>query len=169
MDYNIIKESNFEPKILIEKEAYDLPMPHYQTKGSSGMDLYAHLTEEHFYIEGGKKVNKAIKIYPQNSFLVPTGVRISIPEGFEGQVRSRSGLALKNKISVLNSPGTIDSDYTGEIKVILYNHGDEAFVIKRGNRIAQLVFSPIVKFKFKLVESLNETERGSGGFGSTGF
>lgn len=129
--------------------------PSYQSSGSSGMDVRAHLSE-------------SLVIKPGRSALVPTGLYLEIPSGYEVQVRSRSGLALKNCIMVLNSPGTIDSDYRGEIKVILMNLSSEDFVINNNDRIAQLVLSRYEKAELVLSDQLEETERGSGGFGSTG-
>ena len=129
--------------------------PSYQSSGSSGMDVRAHLSE-------------SLVIKPGRSALVPTGLYLEIPSGYEVQVRSRSGLALKNGIMVLNSPGTIDSDYRGEIKVILMNLSSEDFVINNNDRIAQLVLSRYEKAELVFSDQLEETERGSGGFGSTG-
>lgn len=129
--------------------------PSYQSSGSSGMDVRAHLSE-------------SLVIKPGRSVLVPTGLYLEIPSGYEVQIRSRSGLALKNGIMVLNSPGTIDSDYRGEIKVILMNLSSEDFVINNNDRIAQLVLSRYEKAELVLSDQLEETERGSGGFGSTG-
>lgn len=134
----------------------DLPLPLYSTNGSAGMDIVAHL-EKPLRIESGKTV------------LVPTGLAIAVPDGFECQVRSRSGLAAKHGIFALNSPGTIDSDYRGEIKVILSNFGENTFEINNGDRIAQLVVAKYEKVEWQLSESLDETERGEGGFGSTGI
>lgn len=135
--------------------ARDIPSPQYMTEGSSGMDLYA-------------AIDKQITIEPGQTCLVDTGVQIAIPEGYEGQIRPRSGLALKYGITVLNSPGTIDSDYRGEIKIILINLGKEPYIIKRGERIAQIVFQSITKASLEEVEDLPCTERGDGGFGHTG-
>ena len=129
--------------------------PSYQSPGSSGMDVRAHLSE-------------SLVIKPGRSALVPTGLYLEIPSGYEVQVRSRSGLALKNGIIVLNSPGTIDSDYRGEIKVILMNLSSEDFIINDNDRIAQLVLSKYEKAELVLSDELDQTERGSGGFGSTG-
>ncbi|MFR7349102.1 dUTP diphosphatase [Peptoniphilus sp.] len=129
--------------------------PSYATHGSSGMDLRANLDED-LVIESGEIE------------LVPTGIFIEIPEGYEGQVRARSGLALKYGISLPNGIGTIDSDYRGELKVILINHGKEDFVIKNGDRIAQIVFIKYEKAELEIVDSLESTDRSSGGFGSTG-
>lgn len=134
----------------------DLPLPEYKTEGSSGIDLYANL-------------DSSITIKQFGRVLVPTGIYVSIPKGYEGQIRARSGLALKHGISLANGIGTIDSDYRGEIKVILINFGDDPFIIEKGDRIGQLVFLKYETVKFKLVEKLDETERGSGGFGHTGF
>lgn len=130
-------------------------LPAYETTGSAGMDLRANLKQ-------------AIHLQPRERVLVPTGLKIQLPEGYEAQVRPRSGLALKEGITVLNSPGTIDSDYTGEIGVILINHGKLAFIIQNGDRIAQLVFQKVEQAEFEVVDSLEETQRGEGGFGSTG-
>tara|TARA_B100001750_G_C15203582_1_gene444713 strand:+ start:10 stop:447 length:438 start_codon:yes stop_codon:yes gene_type:complete len=142
-------------KILIKKLNSKVKLPSYKTDGSSGMDLMAF-------------IDKPITILPQKSELIPTGLSIAIPNDTEVQVRPRSGLAVKNNISVLNTPGTIDSDYRGEIKVILYNHGNKEFVVKNEDRIAQMVLMPIIKASFEEVENLPETIRGEGGFGSTG-
>ena len=142
-------------KILIKKLNSRVKLPKYKTDGSSGMDLMALL-------------DKPISIMPQKSELIPTGLSIAIPDNTEIQIRPRSGLAAKNNISVLNTPGTIDSDYRGELKIILYNHGSKEFVVKNEDRIAQMVLVPIIKATFKVVEELPETIRGAGGFGSTG-
>ena len=142
-------------KILIKKLNSKVKLPKYKTDGSSGMDLMAFLS-------------KPISIMPQKSELIPTGLTIAIPNNTEVQIRPRSGLAAKNNISVLNTPGTIDSDYRGELKVILYNHGSEEFVVNNDDRIAQMVVVPIIKATFEEVENLPETIRGEGGFGSTG-
>ena len=142
-------------KVLIKKLSHKAQVPIYKTEGSSGMDLMA-LTED------------KIVIKPNKSTLVPTGLSIAIPNDTEIQIRPRSGLAAKSSISVLNTPGTIDSDYRGELKVILFNHGDKEFIINNGDRIAQMVLVPILKVQFEEVQDLPETIRGSGGFGSTG-
>jgi len=135
---------------------YDgLPLPEYKTDGSSGLDLLAAIERE-------------ITISPKERALIPTGIQISVPHGFEGQVRPRSGLALREGIAILNAPGTIDSDYRGEIQVILYNTHSEAFTVTRGMRIAQLVVAPVVKARLVLADKLNPTTRGAGGFGHTG-
>ena len=142
-------------KILVKKINPKVKLPSYKTDGSSGMDLMAFL-------------DKPISILPKKSELVPTGLFIAIPDNTEVQIRPRSGLAVKNNISVLNTPGTIDSDYRGELKVILYNHGNQKFVVKNEDRIAQMVLMPIIKASFEEVENLPKTIRGEGGFGSTG-
>lgn len=132
-----------------------LSLPSYATENSAGMDLMANIEESYI-------------LHPFERTLVPTGISISLPKETEAQIRPRSGLAHKNGITVLNSPGTIDSDYRGEIKVLLVNLGKEAFTIEKGMRIAQMVISPVIKAEIKLVASLSDTERGDGGFGSTG-
>lgn len=137
--------------------AKDLPAPEYATAGAAGMDLVAAVPAD-----------EPMKIAPRGRAAVPTGLVFAIPQGFEGQIRPRSGLALKNGVSVLNAPGTIDSDYRGEVKVILVNTSDEVFEISRGARIAQIVFARVEQMKLQEVQSLDETARGSGGFGSTG-
>ena len=142
-------------KILIKKLNSKVKLPSYKTDGSSGMDLMAF-------------IDKPITILPQKSELIPTGLSIAIPNDTEVQVRPRSGLAVKNNISVLNTPGTVDSDYRGEIKVILYNHGNKEFIVNNDDRIAQMVLVPLIKANFEEVENLPETIRGEGGFGSTG-
>lgn len=142
-------------KVLIKKLSHKAQIPIYKTEGSSGMDLMA-LTED------------KIVIKPNKSALVPTGLSVAIPNDTEIQIRPRSGLAAKSSISVLNTPGTIDSDYRGELKVILFNHGDKEFIINNGDRIAQMVLVPILKVQFEEVQDLPKTIRGSGGFGSTG-
>tara|TARA_B100001996_G_scaffold351909_1_gene312278 strand:+ start:15 stop:452 length:438 start_codon:yes stop_codon:yes gene_type:complete len=142
-------------KVLIKKLNSKAQIPKYKTEGSSGMDLMA-------------LVENPIKIKPNESALIPTGISIAIPKDSEVQIRPRSGLAAKSSISVLNAPGTIDSDYRGEIKIILFNHGKEEFIINNNDRIAQMVLMPILKIKFEEVEDLPTTLRGSGGFGSTG-
>ncbi len=137
--------------------AGDLPLPVYETTGSAGMDLRAAVPEE-----------APITLQPGARALIPAGFAIGLPEGYEAQVRPRSGLALKHGVTCLNSPGTIDSDYRGEVGVILINHGAEPFVIQRGERIAQMIVSPVVQSSWIEVETLDETARGAGGFGSTG-
>ena len=142
-------------KILIKRLSKQVSLPKYETSGSSGMDLAAN-------------IDTNINIDPGKSAIIPTGLALSIPKGFEVQIRPRSGLAAKQKISVLNTPGTIDADYRGEIKVILINLGHEPFKVEKGLRIAQMVVCPIVQAQLKEVDDLSETERGKGGFGSTG-
>ncbi len=142
-------------KVLIKKLNSKVQLPKYKTDGSSGMDLMAF-------------IENSIKIKPQKSALIPTGISIAIPEDTEVQIRPRSGLAAKSNISVLNTPGTIDSDYRGEIKIILFNHGKDEFIINNKDRIAQMILMPIIKAEFEEVEDLPKTLRGSGGFGSTG-
>ena len=142
-------------EILIKRLSKNIPLPKYETSGSSGMDLAAN-------------IEKSVKIEPGKMSVIPTGISLSIPQNFEMQIRPRSGLAAKNQISVLNTPGTIDADYRGEIKVILINLGDKTFVVEKGARIAQMVLCPVVKAELREVDSLETTKRGSGGFGSTG-
>ncbi len=142
-------------KVLFKRLNPKAQIPKYKTDGSSGLDLMA-------------LIENPIKIKPQESILIPTGISIALPQDTEIQIRPRSGLAAKSSISVLNTPGTIDSDYRGEIKVILFNHGKEEFVINNNDRIAQMVLVPILKIEFEEVDNLPETIRGSGGFGSTG-
>ena len=142
-------------KILIKKTSKEVITPKYKTDGSSGVDLSAFLDKE-------------VVIKPNSSELIPTGLQVAIPEELEIQIRPRSGLAAKESIGVLNSPGTIDSDYRGELKIILFNHGNKDFIINNGDRIAQMVLVPIVKMEFEEVDSLPNTVRGQGGFGSTG-
>ena len=143
-------------EILIKRLSKDIPLPKYETDGSSGLDLSANIDQK-------------IEIMPGKSEIIPTGLSIAIPENFEIQIRPRSGLAAKNQITVLNTPGTIDADYRGELRVILINLGKKSFFIEKGLRIAQMVLCPIVKAKLKEVENLDGTDRGSGGFGSTGI
>ena len=135
----------------------DLPLPAYETAQAAGMDLRAAVPED-----------APVVLQPGARHAVPTGLAFALPEGFEGQVRPRSGLAARHGITCLNTPGTIDADYRGEVKVILVNLGEEAFTIRRGDRIAQLVVAPVVQAAWTEVESLDETARGAGGFGSTG-
>ena len=142
-------------KILIKRLSKEVSLPKYETSGSSGMDLSAN-------------IDAKIDIEPGKTVIIPTGLALSIPKGFEVQIRPRSGLAAKQKISVLNTPGTIDSDYRGEIKVILINLSQESFKVEKGLRIAQMVVCPVVQAQLKEVNDLNETARGEGGFGSTG-
>ena len=137
--------------------AEGLPLPAYETAGAAGMDLRAAVPED-----------QPITLHPGDRVMAPTGLCIALPPGFEAQVRPRSGLAAKSGITCLNTPGTIDGDYRGEVKVILINLGPENFVVRRGDRIAQMVIAPVVQASWREVESLDETERGAGGFGSTG-
>ena len=142
-------------KVLIKKLKSSVKLPSYKTYGASGMDLMAF-------------IEKPINLKPGKSCLVPTGLTVAFPEKYEIQIRPRSGLAAKNSISVLNTPGTIDSDYRGEIKIILFNHGKENFKINKNDRVAQMVLTPIIKMELEEIDELPETVRGDGGFGSTG-
>ena len=135
-----------------------LPLPRQQTSGAAGVDLAAALAE-----------GETLELAPGRRAIVPTGLRIALPEGYEAQVRPRSGVAANHGVTVLNSPGTVDADYRGEIKVILINHGEAPFSIRRGDRIAQLVVAPVSAVVFSETERLDETERGAGGHGSTGI
>ena len=137
------------------ENAGDLPVPHYQTEHSAGVDLYAAVDDEVLLEAGTWK-------------LIPTGVSVAIPEGYEGQVRPRSGLALKHGIGMLNAPGTIDADYRGEIGIILFNFSGRSFTIRRGDRIAQMVFAKLARVTLETADALSETKRGAGGFGHTG-
>ena len=143
-------------EILIKRLSKNIPLPKYKTEGSSGMDLSANIEKE-------------IEIAPGESSIISTGLAVSIPKNFEIQIRPRSGLAAKNQISVLNTPGTIDADYRGELKVILINLGKNIFKVEKGLRIAQMVLCPVIKATLKEVDILEETKRGIGGFGSTGI
>tara|TARA_B000000565_G_C23652569_1_gene327239 strand:+ start:54 stop:491 length:438 start_codon:yes stop_codon:yes gene_type:complete len=142
-------------KVLIKRLDKAVKLPEYKSDGASGIDLMAF-------------VKDSIKVKPQTSTLIPTGISLAFSNNYEIQIRPRSGLALRNNISVLNTPGTVDSDYRGEIKVIIYNHGNEDFVINNGDRIAQMVLSPVIKINFEETNNLPDTVRGQGGFGSTG-
>lgn len=146
-------EKNFY--IVRTDDAKDLPLPKYMSDGAAGMDIYANVHTDTVVDVGEIK-------------LIPTGIRIALPQGYEAQIRPRSGLALKNGITMVNTPGTIDSDYRGEIGVIIINHGHEPFTIKRGDRIAQMVINKYEHVCWTETDSLNETERGSGGFGHSG-
>ena len=141
-------------KILVKKFDKNIELPIYKTSGSSGMDLVAY-------------VKSKIIIKPGKTAMVPTGIAVAIPKNYEIQIRPRSGLAAKKCISVLNTPGTIDSDYRGEIKIILINLGKRSFIVKSGDRVAQMILSPVAKGKLRVVKKLPETVRGKGGFGST--
>tara|TARA_B110001452_G_scaffold131267_1_gene109053 strand:- start:164 stop:601 length:438 start_codon:yes stop_codon:yes gene_type:complete len=142
-------------KVLIKKLKPDVELPSYKTSGASGMDLMAFL--EH-----------PIKLAPNSSCLVPTGLSVAFLEDYEIQIRPRSGLAAKSSITVLNTPGTIDSDYRGEIKIILFNHGNKEFIINNKDRVAQMVLTPVIKIKLEETKDLPDTIRGKDGFGSTG-
>jgi len=142
-------------KVQIKKLDPSVKLPTYKTDGASGMDLMAFIKEP-------------ITVKPKTSELIPTGLSVAFSKNYEIQIRPRSGLAAKNNISVLNTPGTIDSDYRGELKVIIFNHGDENFIIENGDRIAQMVLTPVLKIELQETKTLTETIRGEGGFGSTG-
>ena len=142
-------------KILVKKFDKDIKLPTYNTSASSGMDLVAYIKNK-------------IAINPGATAIIPTGIAVAIPKNYEMQIRPRSGLASKNSISVLNTPGTIDSDYRGEIKIILINLSKKSFIVKSGDRVAQMILCPIAKGKLKEVKNLPKTMRGKGGFGSTG-
>lgn len=155
--YNNLEQ--VKPLIAVEKLPHfgDLDLPKYETNQSAGMDLRAAITDgEH------------IDILPGRRALIPTGLKIALPNGYEAQIRPRSGLALKNGITCLNSPGTIDADYRGEVGIILVNHGWETFRIKRGDRVAQMIIAPVTQAAWLEVDELDQTDRGEGGFGSTG-
>ena len=142
-------------KVLIKKLDPAVKLPAYKTNGASGMDLMAFIKEP-------------VSVKPKTSNLISTGLSVAFSEDYEIQIRPRSGLAAKNNISVLNTPGTVDSDYRGEIKVIIYNHGSENFIINNGDRIAQMILTPVIKMELEETNNLPETLRGEGGFGSTG-
>ena len=142
-------------KVLVKRLNSKVQLPAYKTSGASGMDLMAFIPQP-------------IKLPPNSSCLVPTGLSVAFSDSYELQIRPRSGLAAKNQVTVLNTPGTIDSDYRGEIKVILFNHGKEEFIINNKDRIAQMILAPIVKISLDETDDLPETLRGEGGFGSTG-
>ena len=142
-------------KVLVKKLNPKVQLPTYKTEGSSGMDVMAF-------------IENSVKIAPNSSALIPTGISIAIPSDVEIQIRPRSGLAAKSNISILNTPGTIDSDYRGELKVILFNHGSKEFIINNQDRIAQMILMPVLKIDFEEIDDLPETVRGSGGVGSTG-
>jgi dUTP pyrophosphatase len=147
-----------EPVVSVQRLPHgrDLPLPAYATAQSAGLDLMAAVASD-------------VTLAPGARQLIPTGLAIALPPGYEAQVRPRSGLALKHGVTVLNSPGTIDADYRGEVQVLLVNHGAQPFVIRRGDRIAQMVVAPVTRIAWSIVERLDETERGSGGYGSTGI
>ena len=142
-------------KVLLKKLNPDVQLPVYKTSGASGVDLMAFLEEP-------------IKLAPNSSCLIPTGLAVAFSEDYELQIRPRSGLAAKNSITVLNTPGTIDSDYRGEIKIIRFNHGGKEFIINNKDRVAQMILTPVVKMKLQEIDDLPSTIRGEGGFGSTG-
>ncbi len=142
-------------KVLIKKLNPAVEIPEYKTSGASGMDLNAF-------------VEKPVTIKSKTSTLIPTGLSVAFSEDYEIQIRPRSGLAVKNNITILNTPGTIDSDYRGEIKVLIFNHGNADFIINNGDRIAQMILSPVVKIDLEVINDLPETIRGEDGFGSTG-
>ena len=142
-------------KVQIKKLDPSVKLPAYKTDGASGMDLMAFIKE-------------SITVKPKTSELIPTGLSVAFSKNYEIQIRPRSGLAAKNNISVLNTPGTIDSDYRGELKVIIFNHGEENFIIQNEDRIAQMVLTPVLKIELQETKTLAETIRGKGGFGSTG-
>ncbi len=150
-----MNENPLTIRIAREPGCEDLPLPSYATLHAAGMDLSAAVTDP-------------LTVAPGARCLVPTGLRIALPPGVEAQVRPRSGLAIKHGISMVNSPGTIDADYRGEIKVILINHGEEPFTIHRGDRIAQMIIAPVLHPTWNLVRELDDTRRGEGGFGHTG-
>ena len=142
-------------KVLVKKLDPSVKLPEYKTEGASGMDLIAF-------------VDETMNIKPKTSALIPTGISVAFSKDYEIQIRPRSGLAAKNNISVLNTPGTIDSDYRGEIKVIIFNHSNDNFIVKNGERIAQMILAPIMKMELEEAKNLPQTIRGKGGFGSTG-
>ena len=142
-------------KVLLKKLNPDVQLPVYKTSGASGVDLMAFLEEP-------------IKLAPNSSCLIPTGLAVAFSEDYELQIRPRSGLAAKNSITVLNTPGTVDSDYRGEIKIILFNHGGKEFIINNKDRVAQMILMPVIKMELEITENLPDTIRGEGGFGSTG-
>ena len=142
-------------RVLIKRLSPSVQLPSYKTNGASGMDLMAF-------------IEQPIELEPGKSCLVPTGLSVAFPEEYEIQIRPRSGLAAKNNITVLNTPGTIDSDYRGELKIILFNHGNEKFLINNNDRIAQMILTPIIKMELQETDELPDTVRGEGGFGSTG-
>ena len=143
-------------QIAQEPDCEDIPLPAYETEHAAGMDLRA-------------AVQESISLEPGARALVPTGIRIALPEGYEAQVRPRSGLAIRHGISMVNAPGTVDADFRGELRVILINHGEEPFTIRRGDRIAQMIVAPITRIAWQPVQDLPESTRGSGGFGHTGL
>jgi dUTP pyrophosphatase len=155
----LILENRMAVDVQIRRLAHaqGLPLPTYQTEGAAGMDLHAALPED-----------APMTLHPGARAMVPTGFAMALPVGFEAQVRPRSGLAVKHGVTCLNSPGTIDHDYRGEVQVILINHGQEPFHIRRGERIAQMLIAPVTRAAWTEVDDLDDTTRGAGGFGSTG-
>ena len=143
-------------QITQEPGCEDIPLPAYETEHAAGMDLRA-------------AVQESISLEPGARALVPTGIRVALPEGYEAQVRPRSGLAIRHGISMVNAPGTVDADFRGELRVILINHGEEPFTIRRGDRIAQMIVAPITRIAWQPAQDLPESTRGSGGFGHTGL
>ncbi|MFB3924674.1 MAG: dUTP diphosphatase [Syntrophales bacterium] len=144
-------------RVSVEKlpGAEEVSLPRYMTEHSAGMDIFAAVTEDTIILPGERK-------------LIPTGLAISLPEGYEAEIRPRSGLAIKYGVTLINSPGTIDADYRGEIGILLINHGKEPYVVKRGDRIAQMIVHPVCRVEWDLNGGLDETSRGRGGFGHTG-
>jgi dUTP pyrophosphatase len=142
-------------KVLVKRLNSNVQLPVYKTSGASGMDLMAF-------------IDQPIRIAPKTSYLVPTGLSLAFSDDYEIQIRPRSGLAAKNNITVLNTPGTIDSDYRGEIKIILFNHGDKEFIINNRDRVAQMILTPVIKMELEETNNLPDSIRGGGGFGSTG-
>ncbi|MDD8017593.1 MAG: dUTP diphosphatase [Bacteroidota bacterium] len=139
----------------LSESTHDVPLPLYATAGSAGMDIYSAVKDD-------------LVIQPGETVLVPTGFSMELPLGFEAQIRPRSGLAIKNNIGLMNSPGTIDSDYRGEVKIVVTNHGKNDFIVRRGDRVAQMVIGRYERAEWVVVQELSSTERGAGGFGSTG-
>ena len=152
----VFVEGKSVPVLLIKKKEASVPLPKYESPGAAGMDLKAHL-------------GAAITIAPLGRAKIPTGLYMEVPRGYEAQVRPRSGLAIRQGVTVLNAPGTIDSDYRGEVEVLLVNLGNEPFTVKNGDRIAQMVIAPVAQAAVYEADLLSETERGTGGFGSTGI
>jgi dUTP diphosphatase len=151
IDVNIIRVAGSDPVI---------PLPVYETAGAAGMDLRANFKDD--------LRTRGVTLQTGERALIPTGLAIALPLGYEAQIRPRSGLALRNGVSLVNSPGTIDSDYRGEVGIIIINHGDQPFQIQHGDRIAQVLFAPVTRAEFRLVDDLDETTRGEDGYGSTG-
>jgi len=150
-----MKDNRVDVRIMREEGCEDLPFPAYETEMAAGMDVRA-------------AVREPLTLGPGERALVPTGLRIALPEGFEAQIRPRSGLAIRHGITMLNTPGTIDADYRGEIRLIVINLGQDAFTIQRGDRVAQMIVAPVSRVAWRVCASLDDTERGEGGFGHTG-